>query len=231
MRIAVAILLLAGCATISAPTASPAETYRALGNEPFWTVTVANGRLTYESPEGGFSVAAPSPRTTFNGHRYETRRIVLDITHAQCSDGMSDRVYPDSVMAIVDGRELRGCGGEPMAPAALAGTDWRIVSIGGTEVGGERYVLSFAEDRLSGRAGCNRFSGRYRLAGGTLTVGPLAMTRMACASIAGHSGPDPMAMERLATQILEGEMRASFPDGDTLVLRGNGGEIRLRRAI
>ena len=35
------------------------EPYRALGTEPFWSITVANGRMTYESPEGGFSVPAP----------------------------------------------------------------------------------------------------------------------------------------------------------------------------
>jgi len=222
IAVALVVLVPAGCASMSAPTSHDA--YRALGTEPFWAVTVAHGRLTYTSPEGGFSVPAPTPHTTFNGHRYETRRIVLDISHARCSDGMSDRVYPDRVVAIVDGRELRGCGGAPLAPATLAGTSWRIVAIDGQAVGGDAYVLRFEEGRLSGRAGCNSFSGAYRVAGDRLSAGPLVATRMACAGAR-------MAHEQGAMRVLDGTARVTRPDGDTLVLTGNGGEIRLRRAI
>ena len=64
----------------------------------------------------------------------ETARLTLDITHLQCSDGMSDRVYADTVMAMVDGETLRGCGGAILPPANLAGTSWSIVAIDGDAV-------------------------------------------------------------------------------------------------
>lgn len=41
-------------------------------------------------------------------------------------------------------------------------------------------TASFVEGRVSGTTGCNRYSGTYRLEGTGLSVGSLAMTRMAC---------------------------------------------------
>ena len=40
-----------------------------------------------------------------------------------------------------------------------------------------------------------------------------------------------MTHEARAAAILSGPVTACFPDGDTLVLTGAGGAIRLRRAI
>ena len=110
MRAALAALLLAGCATMPAGQGAP---YRALGTEPFWAVTIAGGRMTYETPDGGFSVPAPRAQETGDGRIYRTRRITLHVWLAECSDGMSDRRYPETVRAEVDGRTLDGCGGTP----------------------------------------------------------------------------------------------------------------------
>jgi heat shock protein HslJ len=229
---ALAVTAMAGCATMSEEAADTnGAGYRALGTEPFWSVTIGGGRMVFDTPEGGFSVVAPAPRTTFNGRRYETARLTVDITHGECSDGMSDRRYADTVRVTADGRELSGCGGDILPPAALAGTSWAIVAIGGEAVSGELYHLSFTSERMSGQAGCNRFTGDYRVSGDTLTVGALAMTRMACVSLDGATGRDPMAHERRFGEIVSGPVRVSFPNGDTLVLTGANGEIRLRRAI
>jgi len=220
-------LLLAGCATAGMePLPPPSATYRALGTEPFWSMTIADGRMTYAAADGlGFSVPAPARRPDQNGYRYETRRLTLAITHRQCSDGMSDRTYPDTVTAIVDGRSLRGCGGAPTAPANLAGTTWSMVAIDGDAVSGDTYALRFTADRIGGRAGCNSFGGTYRVEGDRLIPGPLISTRMACLD------GDRMTHERNAMRVLGGPVRIGHPDGDTMVLSGNGGEIRLRRAI
>jgi len=67
------------------------------------------------------------------------------------------------------------------------GVEWRLVSIGGTPAGtganGQPATLRLDETsgRASGYTGCNQFSGSYTLSGTSLTFGPLAMTRMACA--------------------------------------------------
>lgn len=102
----------AGCATAPAPTGGTDATYRALGTEPFWSVTIGGGRMTYDSANGPrFSVPVPASRPTLNGYRYEAPRLTVDVTHTRCSDGMSDRIYADTVLVIVDGEGLRGCGG------------------------------------------------------------------------------------------------------------------------
>jgi uncharacterized membrane protein len=45
------------------------------------------------------------------GETYQTQRISLNIVHAPCNNGMSDRTFPDRVQVTVDGRRLTGCGG------------------------------------------------------------------------------------------------------------------------
>ena len=67
------------------------------------------------------------------------------------------------------------------------GVEWRLVSIGGTPAGtganGQPATLRLDDTsgRASGYAGCNQFSGSYTLSGTSISFGPLAMTRMACA--------------------------------------------------
>lgn len=226
MRFLPILLAAAACAPIDPPAAPSADSYRALGTEPFWSVTIADGRMRYErAGERGFTVPAPEPRTSFNGHRYQTARLTLDITHLQCSDGMSDRVYADTVMAMVDGETLRGCGGAILPPANLAGTSWSIVAIDGDAVPQTpAYFLNFEGRRLGGKAGCNGFGGPYEVTGRTLVPGAIAATRMACPRSA-------MDHERRALAILQGPIQLDFRGGDTLILRGQAGTITLRRSI
>lgn len=79
-------------------------------------------------------------------------------------------------------------------PAASQGTmpslfdiTWYLTELNGqpapSGAGGEpaTLLLARADQRASGFAGCNRMTGSYRHAGDSLSVGPMAMTRMACA--------------------------------------------------
>ena len=97
-----------------APAAANAQsgTYKALGTEPFWSLTIDARTMKFEAP-GQRPVTAPTPKVIhgFAGEIYQTPRIGVNIVHAQCSDGMSDRVYPDKVQVTVDGRRFDGCGG------------------------------------------------------------------------------------------------------------------------
>ncbi len=45
---------------------------------------------------------------------------------------------------------------------------------------GTELTATFTEDQVSGSAGCNQYNGAYTLDGDTITIGPLATTRMAC---------------------------------------------------
>lgn len=108
------LMLLAGaCATLPPPPPpGPVADYRAAGTEPFWGLTIDAENLTFTRPDAA-PVVQPTPAVIhgFAGEIYQTPRINVNIVHARCSDGMSDRVYPDKVQVTVDGRRFDGCGG------------------------------------------------------------------------------------------------------------------------
>src|SRR5215203_5799194 len=76
------------------------EAYRALGQEPGWTVAIGDGRIDYVGDRGEtrIRVPRPDPRTTFNGRRYEAGRVIVDIIYARCNDAMSGHGYEHQVM-------------------------------------------------------------------------------------------------------------------------------------
>lgn len=95
------------------PTAPP-QRLQALGTEPFWAVEVTPGQVRWSTPENipGTTVAARETaagaarvwHATLDGQRFELR-----ITPGQCSDGMSDTVYPFTAQVLVAGETRRGC--------------------------------------------------------------------------------------------------------------------------
>ncbi|WP_179401725.1 META domain-containing protein [Burkholderia guangdongensis] len=69
----------------------------------------------------------------------------------------------------------------------------RAVPHGPSDGSGEPVALTLSTAdgvrRASGYAGCNRYTGTYDLKNGALSFGPLASTRMACASAGGALEP------------------------------------------
>ena len=98
-----------GCAPLPPPPPPP---YHAVGTEPFWDLLIDERNLTFRLPDGQ-PIIQPTPRVIhgFAGEIYQTPRINVNIVHGQCSDGMSDRTFPDKVQVTVDGRGFNGCGG------------------------------------------------------------------------------------------------------------------------
>ena len=102
--------LVAGCLTPPPPPAAP---YRAVGTEPFWNLLIDEHDITFIQPDAQ-PIRQPTPKVIVGiaGEIYQTPRIGVNIVHSPgCSDGMSDRVYPDKVQVTVDGRQFSGCGG------------------------------------------------------------------------------------------------------------------------
>lgn len=104
------VLAVAGCMTAPPPPPAP---YRALGTEPFWNVLIDQHHVTFIEPDQAQPLRDPRPRPIVSsaGETYRTPRMTVVITRGTCSDGMSDRVYPDTVRVTVEGRQLSGCGG------------------------------------------------------------------------------------------------------------------------
>jgi uncharacterized membrane protein len=88
---------------------------KAIGTEPFWGAKIEGRCVTYSTPEdqAGTRIWArfnPGPDGgvwvgTFQGKPFK----LITRLRPDCSDGMSDRVYPQEVMLTVGGEKRRGC--------------------------------------------------------------------------------------------------------------------------
>ncbi|MES2987277.1 MAG: META domain-containing protein [Pseudomonadota bacterium] len=222
---------LIAAALLLGSTVTPAlaqESYRAVGTEPFWSLTIGPRTTTFEAP-GQRPVVAATPKVIhgFAGEIWQGKRIGVNTVHKQCSDGMSDRTYRNSVTVTVDGRRYEGCGGgvvdQTASPAPprnlLLEGDWSIQSINGRNVAPRTSpTINFRGQSVSGNASCNRFNGSFDFARGRLNVGPLASTRMACLNRAVN------AQESSVLQILRERLTVSSNRGGKLVLTARGGK-------
>jgi uncharacterized membrane protein len=97
------------CMPIPGPAA---PLYHAIGTEPFWGLLIDERNITFTQLDAQ-PIRQPTPQVIhgFAGEIYRTPGIDVNIVHARCSDGMSDRTYPDKVQVTVDGRRFNGCGG------------------------------------------------------------------------------------------------------------------------
>jgi heat shock protein HslJ len=214
--------------------------YRAVGNEPFWDLEIGRD-LTFTDRGNNISVvqAAPRPINGTAGEIYRTQRLEVNIVHSQCSDGMSDRTYPDTVQVRVDGRQYHGCGapiaffnqagegGQPNYPApgapgamSLSGTNWRVAAINGRPTPARNFYVNFMPDGISAKFGCNSLGASYSQNGSMLNTGPVTATQMAC--------PD-MSFESQGSRVLGRPMTVSG-FGNHLTLTNSNGTIDLVRA-
>lgn len=113
----------------------------------------------------------------------------------------------------------------PPSLATLAGATWTLVSLGGQPLaqGARPPTAVFDGIRLSGFGGCNRYTGQVEdKTPGTIAIGPLAATKMACPSPAMEVEDRYFAALAQVTQY-----RVA---GSRLVLSGPSGELTFERA-
>lgn len=70
--------------------------------------------------------------------------------------------------------------------ASLAGSEWGPERASNPATS-ERFVAFKTGGEIIGHGGCNRFFGTYAQDGDTLTIGPLASTKMACPDLKAES--------------------------------------------
>ena len=100
---------LGACMPIPGPPAPP---YHGVGTEPFWNLLIDEHDITFVQPDAQpIKQSTPKVIVGIAGEIYQTPRINVNIVHAKCSDGMSDRIYPDKVQVTIDGKRFEGCGG------------------------------------------------------------------------------------------------------------------------
>ena len=214
------IFVLAALSSATAASARAPKPYYAHGTEPFWGLSITTRLMTFTQPgRADLVVRNPGGRPSFNGMRYTTRSMTVDRTRAACNDGMSDRRYADTVTVRARGRIWRGCGGELLPPAQLAGTSWRLTTIDGRAFAqANRAGLRFEDSRLTVNAGCNGLGGDYRVRQGRLIAGPIIGTQMACP-------PPIMRDEQALSETLSSRPAIRFLPGGRLQLTGGGHSV------
>jgi heat shock protein HslJ len=104
--------------------------------------------------------------------------------------------------------------------SALENVRWTLIEIDGAPIAtaaGGTPTLSLAskDQRVSGFAGCNRFSGGYELSGKLLKLNSLAATRMACADMSVEAAVM-KALEETASWKIDGRKLELFDATDKL---------------
>ena len=199
-------------------TGDSAEVYKAIGTEPGWLLEMDTEKIRYTGDYGEteITVETPTAMPSFNGMRYVTPQLTVDITYSQCNDGMSDRHYAHSVIVTEGETSVHGCGGNILPPENLDGTNWQITAINGTAPASpEKAKVEFSEGRISASVGCNGIGASYNADRNTLTTGPARSTRMAC--------PGPlMEQESALMGFFEKDVTIRFtPEGNMLLTTGD----------
>ena len=121
-----------------------------------------------------------------------------------------------------------GCASAPppattaVALDLLEGTAWQAEEIEETGVldRAPSTIVFDAGQKIAGRAGCNRYFGRFEQSGDAVTIKPAGSTRMACP-------PDVMDQEGKFLSALEAVKTARRESGKLLLLDGSG-RVRMR---
>lgn len=83
--------------------------YRASGTEPFWSLDISNGEMTYTTPGGVVGADTPEPRPLRNGFEFRTALLTARFAERPCTEA-SGQVVPYTVRVTAEGRTANGCG-------------------------------------------------------------------------------------------------------------------------
>jgi len=209
--------------------ADEAETFRARGNEPFWSVEMTGEAITFRPMDGAALTVkpVPAPRQDGNTEVYEAtaggQSFTLSIASTVCTDTMSGMPFPKTVTVGIGTSNFEGCGGEPVT--LLLG-DWIIAEVDGKPaIAGSTPTITFEEDgKLNGNASCNRFFGGYKLTGEGLATDGLGSSMMMC-------DQPLMDQEMKVLDILKGVGGFAIGADGALILRASDGRKITARPI
>gem|GEM_PF-1254492 len=203
-------------------SAGPIQASYTCANDQTYDITYEDGKATVTISD---TVEVLEQKLSGSGFRYANDKFTLAgkgneivIVDAQDNPIASDCKVTDTPSS---GRETAVPTTTVTSTTGLQG-DWTATQLGEESLAGVKMTkpvtLKFAENRVSGNAGCNGLGGSYKTDGNTLTFGPIISTLMAC--------PEPGVMERERTlgQALQ-ETQSYAISGTTLSLLNSAGAV------
>lgn len=123
----------------------PVQPTRALGNEPFWSLSFTPSALIFQPMDGEkHQLTITSSRIEPNRRRYDFEQGQLELNLRSCSDSMSDTLYGWSSTLNLDGKKYQGCATLSNIDATQ---DWAgIYQAASTQSSGFSVILEMKND-------------------------------------------------------------------------------------
>src|SRR5690554_315441 len=205
--------------------------FEATGNEPFWHVRLMHQQLELNRPDDTGEpkkVALEITVSNQNGREFrgklDGQPLTLKVNRQLCEDTMSGAQFPAQVRLELNGEVLEGCGGDP--ERLFRGVEWVVEDLAGAGIidSSRMTVEFFDENRLAGRASCNRYGGQYELTAEGMTFDYMFSTKMACA-------PALMNQEDRFLKLMSNVKRAEIgPNGKLVLTTSSNEEITAYKA-
>lgn len=174
---------------------NPKEYLKLIGTEPFWNISVSEDKIVYTQMEGKaveFPYNIPDPSKNENERVYRTVNgkgtIRIQLLKQDCSDGMSDKVYP--YKALVEMTQMNKITKISGCATYLMNKDfdgkWMLSQINNKKVvENDQTVIPFLDfdienNRVSGNAGCNGLSSLIWVENKNIKFSEPILTKMFC---------------------------------------------------
>jgi len=202
--------------------------FTATGTEPFWSVKINENKEIYFNSlkdELTFTTGIPEYSETdkdnfsYSG-KSDKYKINVFIKKSECSDGMSDNVYPYSVSVTFSEinsnsfSELKGCG--QYTSDYRLDDIWVLDKIKDKQFSKDDYEtrpymeLKIRDSRVYGNAGCNTFLGKIEIKGHKIAFSKnMNLTKMYC---------DKISLEQVFINALSGKTLGYTVDNGRLYL-------------
>jgi heat shock protein HslJ len=215
-------LFLAACAAGGA--ARESNPWEELGSgEQSGPVFHLGGTVRHVELEGGLFVIDAADGTRYVPTNlpkdYQVDGLAME-AEARRRDDMASIAMVAPLVELV--RIRKAAAGAPSGAPYLVGTTWRLEDLAGAgALDSAPATLEFpAEGQVAGNASCNRFSGPVTIAGDSITCGPQAVTRMACAdSVMGQESAYLEALQHAERFRVEGPFLYVYSAGREKPLR------------
>ena len=100
----------------------------------------------------------------------------------------------------------------------LAGSEWLLKDAAGNPAGAEAWIAFKSDGMLVGNSGCNNFNGSYSGGTGSISLGPIAMTRRACMGSEDETERAFMQVLNSASKVAATHLVLAILDADNVLL-------------